>query len=341
MVLFASIEKKFSDSTLHPVGVVAALQVQVASNHGIYYRQHRSRYPAMQKQLIQSVVADWGIVTDCRPISGGCISEAARVTVRDPDGKLHDLFVKSNRADFQANFRCEFDALNRLAAIEAIRTPKPLKIQTIGDRVLMVMQWIQTGTTSDFERLGRQLADLHRKSAGGRIGLEYDNFLGASPQFNTPAATWVQFVQENRIGPQLRRATDRGLIDTPTKRDIETLIEAMPTILAGRDDVTSLLHGDLWSGNYLFDTYNQPVVIDPAIYYGCREAEFGMLLLFGGCPPSFYESYNDQWPLPPRWRQRSKVYVLYHLLNHLNLFGATYLSQCGQVAQQMLIDMEN
>ena len=295
----------------------------------------------MQKQLIQSVVADWGIVTACRPIGGGCISNAARVTLRDPDGKLHDLFVKSNRLDFQQNFRCELDGLNRLAATETIRIPKPLKIEAVGDRVMLVMQWIEAGRSSDFDLLGRQLADLHRKSAGVRIGLDYDNFLGASPQLNSQTDDWIRFVQESRIGSQLRLATNRGLIHPQIKRDIETVIDSMSAILAGRENVTSLLHGDLWSGNYLFDTCNQPFIIDPAIYYGCREAEFGMLLLFGGCPPSFYESYNDQWPLPPRWRQRCQVYVLYHLLNHLNLFGATYLSQCGQVAQRILSDMEN
>lgn len=295
----------------------------------------------MQNQLIQSVVADWGIVTDCRSIGGGCISDTARVTVRDPNGNLHDLFVKSNRADFQQNFRCELDGLNRLAAVEAIRIAKPLRIETISDRVFLVMQWIEAGRESNFDLFGRQLADLHRKSASVRIGLEYDNFLGASPQINSLADDWVRFVQESRIGSQLRVATNRGLINPQAKRDIETVIDSMPTILAGRENVTSLLHGDLWSGNYLFDTCNQPVIIDPAIYYGCREAEFGMLLLFGGCPPSFYESYNDQWSLPPRWQQRCKVYVLYHLLNHLNLFGTSYISQCNQVAKQILSDMKN
>jgi protein-ribulosamine 3-kinase len=294
----------------------------------------------MYNQQISSVVAQWGAMVDCRAVAGGCISDAAHVTVRGSSGGQAELFVKSNRADFEQNFRCEFDGLRRLADVNMIRTVEPLKIETIGDTVFMVMQWIETAGKSDFEQFGRQLANLHRQSSSCRIGLEYDNFLGASPQINSPTVDWVQFVQNNRIEAQLRLTANCGLNDAKFKRDIEAVIDSMPTLLAGRENTTSLLHGDLWRGNYLFDESNRPVIIDPAIYYGCREAEFGMLLLLGGCPQSFYDAYNDQWPLPPGWRQRCKVYVLYHLLNHLNLFGASYLGQCKQVAHEILSDGE-
>jgi len=292
----------------------------------------------MYNKQISSVVSPWGTMVDCRPVGGGCISDAAHVTVHSTSGGRVELFVKSNRAAFEENFHCEFDGLRRLATVNAIRTAEPLKIETIGDTIFMVMQWIETGRKSDFELFGQQLAGLHRKSSGDRIGLEYENFLGASPQVNSAADDWVGFVQENRIGTQLRMAMDRDLIDANCKRDIDAVIDSMPAILAGRENITSLLHGDLWSGNYLFDTSNQPVIIDPAIHYGCREAEFGMLLLFGSCPPLFYEAYNDQWRLPTRWRQRCKIYVLYHLLNHLNLFGTSYQGQCKQMVREILSD---
>ena len=110
----------------------------------------------------------------------------------------------------------------------------------------------------------------------------------------------------------------------------------MPELLQGRDDETSLLHGDLWSGNYLCDERGEPVVIDPAVYRGCREAEFGMIRLFGACPPTFERAYCDTFPLPDGWHRRVSVYVLYHLLNHLNLFGSGYLGQCHQVTDEIL-----
>jgi len=223
-----------------------------------------------------------------------------------------------------------------LAAVNALRIPKPLKIETIGDRAFLVMEWIEPSGQSDFDLFGRQLANLHRQTHCHRNGLDQDSHLGASPQINTPLNDWVEFVQHNRIGAQLRRAVANDLIDIPCKRDIEAIIESMSLLLAGRASGTSLLHGDLWSGNYLFDPNNQPVVIDPAVYYGCREAEFGMILLYGGCPQSFYAAYNEQWPLPAGWRERCKVYVLYHLLNHLNLFGTSYLGQCKQLIHEIL-----
>lgn len=291
-----------------------------------------------QETLISSIVAQWGTVVDSRAIGGGCMSDAMRVTVRDSNGTKRDLFVKCNQAGFAENFRCEFDGLRQLAAVGVIRTPEPMCVDTIGDTTFLVMEWIEAGRQSDFGLLGQQLADLHRRSSGRQIGLQYDNFLGATRQINTSSSDWIAFVQEQRIGAQLRLAIDAGLIDAACKRDIESIIHAMPSVLAGREEMTSLLHGDLWSGNYLFDSSNQPVVIDPAIYYGCREAEFGMLLLFGGCPPEFYESYNNAWPLPPGWQQRCKVYVLYHLLNHLNLFGGSYLNQCKRVSREIVVD---
>jgi fructosamine-3-kinase len=120
------------------------------------------------------------------------------------------------------------------------------------------------------------------------------------------------------------------------QRDCEQIIDLMDDLLEGREDQTSLLHGDLWSGNYLCDREGDAVIIDPAIYYGCREAEFGMLRLFGSCPGDFYESYLDTFPLPAGWQRRVSVYVLYHLLNHLNLFGTGYRSQCQRLAAEIL-----
>lgn len=252
------------------------------------------------------------------------------------NGGCERLFVKTNQKEFYENFCCEVDGLKRLADAATIRGPKPLGVGISGDVAFLVMQWIEIGRISDFEAFGVQLAQLHYRTASRRIGLEQNNFLGATPQDNTPTESWVRFVQDRRIGFQLRRAVDRHLIDAINAKAVESVIDSLPETLRGRDESTSLLHGDLWSGNYLFDHQGQAVLIDPAVYYGCREAEFGMLLLYGGCPQSFYDAYNNQWPLPSGWHDRCQVYVLYHLLNHLNLFGQAYLADCGRVARTIL-----
>jgi protein-ribulosamine 3-kinase len=290
----------------------------------------------MQAEQIARAVAKWGTFEQCDPVSGGCISSSFRVVIRDSDECRQRLFVKTNRKEFHQNFCCELDGLQRLSDTGAIGTPKPLTVGVLDQFAFVVMQWIEVGRKNDFEAFGRQLAQLHHQTASKRIGLEQNNFLGATPQDNTPRESWVRFVQDQRIGFQLRRAVDCHLIDPSNAKTIEAVIDSLPKILTGRDETTSLLHGDLWSGNYLFDSQGQPVLIDPAVHYGCREAEFGMLLLYGGCPPNFYDAYNDQWPMPSGWRDRCQVYVLYHLLNHLNLFGQAYLADCGRVARAIL-----
>jgi fructosamine-3-kinase len=180
------------------------------------------------------------------------------------------------------------------------------------------------------------LASLHRSTQGQQIGLEINNFLGAAPQINTPANCWSRFVAEYRLGFQLRWAADQGLDDAALRRDVELILRQLDQLLSGSESTTSLLHGDLWSGNYLGDSSGAPVLIDPAVYYGNREAEFGMLKLFGACPRRFYEAYHEAFSFADGWQRRINVYVLYHLLNHLNLFGRGYLAQCVDVAGQIL-----
>jgi fructosamine-3-kinase len=205
------------------------------------------------------------------------------------------------------------------------------------------MNWITSNRPlGNFqERFGRGLAKLHRTTLHRsdqreRIGWETDNFLGSAKQINTSTEDWPSFVAEHRIGYQLRWAVDQGLADQSLVGDCETLIGRMDSLLSGRENATSLLHGDLWSGNYLARQDGTPVLIDPAVHYGCREAEFGMLKLFGGCSDAFYRAYDDEFSLADGWQNRVNVYVLYHLLNHLNLFGHGYLSQCRQVAGDVL-----
>jgi len=309
-----------------------------------------------------------GEVVDCLPVAGGCISDAWRVQVRlvaRIDGPVHGanppgfvdetsgqstvspaaveraFLVKTKTAAFLEPYQREVEGLRALAAVGAVRVPEPIQVRSIGDRAYLVTEWIESaepnsGNGAFFETFGRRLAALHRLSVGRRIGSDSDNFLGASRQINRPSDSWEDFVAQNRLGIQIRWATDSGKADVTLRRDVDRVIESLGDLLHGRAEETCLLHGDLWSGNYLRDLDGQPVIFDPASYHGCREAEFGMLLLFGGCPAEFFRGYEEEWPLPSGWRRRAEIYKLYHLLNHLNLFGEGYLSACRRSVGNVL-----
>lgn len=277
-------------------------------------------------------------VVDQQRVTGGCISEGCRVVTEDDQGRQQQWFAKTNRESFLDNFKAEADGLTRLAAVEAIETPQPEVVGVAGDQAWLIMKWIDQRPPgkSFFRDFGARLAEMHRCTLGTRIGLDRDNFLGAAKQINCSEDRWIDFVAENRLGFQLRWGFDQQRIDDSLRRDCERVITGLDQWLEGRLETTSLLHGDLWSGNYLCDVEGRPVVIDPAVYYGCREAEFGMLMLFGACPTSFYDSYQQVFPMTAGWQRRVNVYVLYHLLNHLNLFGGGYHGQCQQMAEQIL-----
>ena len=292
-------------------------------------------------------------VTDQRSLGGGCISDVAVVTVRCEDREAWkrltqndqaaaetQLVIKRNSAEMVGNFRCEAEGLQAIAGAGVIRVPAVYAVDVVGGQAWLAMESIAVGSARSagggYREFGRQLARFHRATSGTEIGWHQDNFLGSAHQPNSVCPTWPEFVAVRRIGFQIRWAADQGLVDSKLKSDCETIVARMQDLLSGRDEVTSLLHGDLWSGNYLFDTDGQPVLIDPAVSYGCREAEWGMIKLFGGCPPEFEAAYLDQWPLAAGWRRRVLIYLLYHQLNHLNLFGSSYLGGCRSTAAEVL-----
>ncbi len=286
---------------------------------------------------LQHLFPSLDAVEQVSSVSGGCISEARRVRVRFGDGRSQDLFVKSNSESFVDNFKAEWDGLTRLSCVDAIQIPQPLAVGVVAGNSWLVLPWLETSSpgVDFFARFAKRLAALHRCSAGMQVGLPRDNYLGSAKQVNTPSTDWAEFFAVHRIGYQLRWAVRQG-VDDCLRRDCEQIVRRMSELLAGREATTSLLHGDLWSGNYLCDTDGEPALIDPAVYHGCREAEFGMLKLFGSCPAEFYDAYLADFPLPTGWQQRVQVYLLYHLLNHLNLFGSGYLSQCRSTAAAIL-----
>lgn len=298
------------------------------------------QYALELQQALAKVLGEQGIqISSCQPVSGGCINRAEAVELTD--GRT--FFVKSN-SDLTTQtaglFAAETKGLERLSAGSPIRTPQVIGYsapQTTSDvHHILVLEWIPTTTPtmSAWKLLGAQLAKQHTSSCD-RFGLDQDNFIGKTPQPNAWRETWHEFFAARRLGFQLELAGANGhgsaellRLGDQLKRNLSSYISA--------DEKPALLHGDLWSGNVAFDSRGCPVIFDPAVYYGNREAELALPALFGGFPPAFWESYQRSWPLPSGWERRLEIYKLYHLLNHLNLFGSGYCQQCVQTLRDIL-----
>ena len=250
-------------------------------------------------------------ISAAEPVSGGCIHRCYR---GERDGRA--VFLKLNEARFADAFGAEADGLRALRAADC-RAPEPIASGTAGASAYLLLEFLELRASGDFTALGTMLAALHR-SQGERCGWARDNYIGSTPQQNGWGESWAAFWRERRLEPQLALAASNGYrIDVPP----------VWRLLEQHEPAPSLLHGDLWSGNAGFLPDGAPVLFDPAVYYGDREADLAMTELFGGFPPAFYAAYNGAWPLAPGYNERKQLYNLYHLLNHLNLFGGGYLAQ--------------
>jgi protein-ribulosamine 3-kinase len=264
-------------------------------------------------------------------LSGGCINEAWCLI-----GDKRRFFVKLNSRNRQtAMFSAEFAGLLALYESRAIRVPKPLCYGATDDASYLVTEYLQLTTRVDQCVLGRQLAELHRHCSAD-YGWERDNTLGTTPQPNTQTSDWSVFWREHRLGHQLRLAAQNGYGGALQKKG-EQLLSELDRFLSHRPRA-SLLHGDLWSGNALGLSDGTPVIFDPAVYYGDRECDLAMTELFGGFDRDFYAAYRDQWPLDEGYSLRRDLYNLYHVLNHLNLFGGGYLRQAEHLIDRLLAE---
>jgi protein-ribulosamine 3-kinase len=264
-----------------------------------------------------SLRAELGI-EDAQPASGGCIHRCYRVRIAG-----ETRFLKLNAAQFDDAFAAEAEGLRALRSA-GVSAPAPLSHGTVADRAYLLLQMLELRSRGDFAALGRMLAGAHRNAAA-RFGWHRDNYIGTTPQPNGWCDSWAEFWLERRMRPQLELAKRNGFA------------LALPdmTLLNNHEPQPALLHGDLWSGNAGF-TSAGPVLFDPAVYYGDREADLAMTELFGGFPREFYESYNSVWPLEGGYERRKHLYNLYHLLNHLNLFGRGYLGQVNATLRLLL-----
>ncbi|MBI2752770.1 MAG: fructosamine kinase family protein [Betaproteobacteria bacterium] len=223
-------------------------------------------------------------------------------------------------------YQAEAEGLRALRAA-GVRAPEPYAHGIEGAQAYLEMERLDLGGPADWPALARMLARLHRNT-GPEFGWETDNWIGLSPQKNAWSRDWIGFYRDFRLRPQLHRA--RMLSDA------EPVLENLERFFAGYRPAPSLLHGDLWRGNAGFLSGGAPVVFDPAVYYGDREADLAMSELFGGFPAAFYAAYREAWALNPGYETRRPLYNLYHLLNHLNLFGASYLGEVNATLRLLL-----
>jgi fructosamine-3-kinase len=234
---------------------------------------------------------------------------------------------------------CEADGLQALAATNTVRVPRVIVSGVEGDDAWLVLEWLALGADPPAGALGASLARLHAATPpagprGERFGWHRDNWLGATPQVNAWSVDWGAFFRDCRLAPQLALAAGNGF--TAIAKEGERLLAALPSLISAHEPKPSLLHGDLWSGNAATLASGGGVVFDPAVYVGDREADLAMTELFGGFGSAFRRAYEDVLPLDHGYARRFELYNLYHLLNHLNLFGAAYAARTRHTLASLL-----
>lgn len=284
--------------------------------------------PGAQKALVGKIEILSGKIVEIkgtRNLSGGCIHEVLKL-----ETSAGDFCVKLNRPNYLNMFEAEARGLELLRETRAIKIPKVFDCGQTNDASWLLMEYLPPERPAGdfFATFGRQLAGLHQHS-GESYGLNYDNYIGSLPQDNSVAQTWPGFFAERRLRPQFRLAFDAGLLDKNDEQALKSLIQKFPELFP--KEPPSLLHGDLWNGNFLCTTGNTPALIDPAVYYGRREMDLAFSRLFGGFGPAFYAAYDEAYPLAPAAEERVDICNLYPLLVHVNLFGGSYAAQVKNI----------
>ena len=282
-------------------------------------------------QHISSATGTAFAVQERDSVGGGCINTAAVLQQGE-----RRYFVKLNDADRLSMFEAEAEGLKEIAQTHGVRVPLPVCSGTVEDHAYLVLEHIdlKSADARSLEQLGQGLARMHRATRA-QFGWRLDNTIGSTPQINTPCADWVEFWHEHRLGFQLRLAVRNGRNLMPKG---ERLMAELGSFFRSYQPVPSLLHGDLWGGN-VGASGGQPVIFDPAVYYGDREADLAMTELFGGFSNRFYQAYQESWPLDAGYEVRKTLYNLYHILNHFNLFGGGYGSQAERMIDSLLSEL--
>jgi protein-ribulosamine 3-kinase len=264
-------------------------------------------------------------------LGGGCINQGFHL-----QGGKREFFVKLNAAAGLPMFEAEAAGLEEIAATGTVRVPRPICAAADTVHAWLVLEYLPLANSASgaMAKLGERLAAMHRVTRE-RFGWTRDNTIGSTPQINRQHSDWVEFWRVHRLGYQLELAARNGRRGALQHKGRQ-LLERLPQFFTDYRPAASLLHGDLWGGNAGATTGGEPVIFDPAVYYGDRESDLAMTGLFGGFPPEFYRAYEASWPLDPDHRERGELYNLYHVLNHLNLFGGGYLAQAEAMMGRLL-----
>lgn len=269
-------------------------------------------------------------IKDALPVSGGDINHAVRLVTN------HDtFFFKYNSTDVGDLFEKEALGLRLLSSTKTLPVPTVYGTGTASTYHFLLMEYLpkQAPGLSFWKDFGSSLAEMHQHTQS-QFGLDHDNHIGKLPQKNTLSDSWIDFFINNRLEVQLGLAIYNGHVDQPYAENFRKLYAQLPGLLP--DEPPALLHGDLWSGNFMCGPGSQAWIYDPAVYYGHREMELAFTRLFGGFDHQFYDSYHEAYPLEPGLEERTEIYNLYPLLVHVNLFGTSYLSGINRTLRRFL-----
>ncbi len=287
--------------------------------------------------ILRQTLGSQSDIVSSESVSGGCINRVMKLNLKC--GK--PLLVKLS-GDANLGFGHEAQGLAAISQTNTIATPQVI---SVGDapQPYLVLEWIETASPQSlfWKRLGRKLADLHDANHEAdperqRFGFTEDNVIGAKPQINPWTDSWASFFCQHRLRYQFELACGEGYFTESDVARFEAFLEKVSIMLEQAHARPSLIHGDLWNGNFLCDENQQPVLIDPAVSYSHSEAEFSIMNMFGGFDRQCFDAYHEIRPAQPGANQRIEVYSLYHYLNHLNLFGRSYLNDCWRIINKYI-----
>jgi len=290
-----------------------------------------SLWPAIS-QHISTTTGESFTLRQQQGVGGGCINDAQTIS----DGKRH-YFVKTNHLSYGDMFEAEAQGLYELAASDTVKVPAPICYGHAGDRCYLVLEYLQMSGTANMSQFAQQFAAMHRVSEK-KFGWFRNNTIGSTAQINTQHDDWLSFWRDNRLGYQLNLAAQKGYTGELQSLG-EKLMADLPALFNSYQPLPSMLHGDLWGGNLAALADGTAVIYDPAFYYGDREADLAMTQLFGGFGQRFYDAYNEAWPLDDGYRVRKTFYNLYHIINHLTMFGGAYHGQAISMTEQVLAEI--
>ena len=289
------------------------------------------------KKAVSFVCGTDTIIEKKQPVHGGDANDAYKLFISN--GSI--LFLKANtlaNADF---FRAEAEGIAAIRSTGKVRVPIIYARGKDSGFSFLLMEYIDSGKLQpDFwEKLGINLASMHSAATAqylstGKYGFYSNNYIGAGKQKNTPKNSWIEFFSECRLRPQFELAEE--YFDSAIIKAVDKLLNNLDRFLF-EPERPSLLHGDLWSGNFMSDEIGMPVLIDPAVYVGCNEADIAMTELFGGFDRRFYDAYFDVMDMVPGYEERRDLYNLYHMTNHLNLFGSSYLPEVLRIIEKYIL----